>query len=67
MKRVILILETSIQAAHIQRFKVADYTHEELYMKFSQILDAHHTLHDICEQYCKDLLKSLRHQGCHCR
>lgn len=50
----------------IQRcLDMADFAHEEVYVRISQILHLRYTLRDINEKHCKDIVKSMRQHGFH--
>lgn len=63
MKRVMVFSVTSGQVVCFQLLDMADYTHEELDIKLSEILDSQYTLWNMSEKQCKDLVKYVRQQG----
>lgn len=53
------------QVVRIQQLAMAECTHEELFMKLSQIPDPQYTRSDISEKHCSDLVISMHQQGLH--
>lgn len=53
-------LQLRIQAFLIQHMGMADYIHEDVYIKLNKILDLQNTLRDISEKNCKHLVMSMR-------